>query len=562
MSRGPFQTLCCVQPVDGQQPFLLAARGPVISSFNLKDGSLLDQWPRLKGANTQDGDAGMMNGDDGPPAKRRRMEDDGPAQALREDTEESIEIISERKKGERQKPKVENSKLPNVTHVVVTSTAATVITVTAEDKSINVFSVGNAGVLNLQSQRSMPKRICAIVLTPDEKNILVGDKFGDVYLLPLHPSGDWVPRTLDKDGQDTLYTPSATELTVHTKGNLEALKQQRERKISQPTKEGPNFELKLLLGHVSLLTDVAIAEVQDGLKRKQYILTADRDEHIRISRGISQAHIIEGYCLGHREFVTKLCIPPWDAEFLVAGSGEPSLKVYHWRTGRLIDEELFTGDVRQDISRVLDLNAGERSLDRLAVSNIWPIHYTVGGKSPYSRHPPHLLLVAIEGLPILLSYSLADQGQLRHHQTVVLGGNALDVAIGPALWEIVVSVDTVHKPGSVKDVRPEATPESSFFETFELFSDASEATNGEAQPQEGRESALRWERSSLAMLLNNAVPGIESVELAQGDPSHSNSTNSALGEQLYSLENLRKRKGQPALDAVDEDPEESTPAPA
>jgi len=243
----------------------------------------------------------------------------------------------------------------------------------------------------------MPKRICAIVLTPDEKNILVGDKFGDVYLLPLHPSGDWVPRKLDKDGQDTLYTPSATELTVHTKGNLEALKQQRERKISQPKKEGPNFELKLLLGHVSLLTDVAIAEVQDGLKRKQYILTADRDEHIRISRGTSQAHVIEGYCLGHREFVTKLCIPPWNAEFLVAGSGEPSLKVYRWRTGHLMDEELFAGDVRQDISRLLDVNGGERSLDRLAVSNIWPVHYTVGGKSPYSRHPPHLLLVAIEG---------------------------------------------------------------------------------------------------------------------------------------------------------------------
>jgi hypothetical protein len=107
----------------------------------------------LKGANTQDEDVGMMNDDEGPPAKRRRMEDDGPAEALREDTEESIEIISERKKGERQKPKVENSKLPNVTHVVVTSNAATVITVTAEDKSINVFSVGTAGVLNLQSQR-------------------------------------------------------------------------------------------------------------------------------------------------------------------------------------------------------------------------------------------------------------------------------------------------------------------------------------------------------------------------------------------------------------------------
>ncbi len=153
MNRSPFQTLCCVQPVDGQQPFLLAASGPVISSFNLKDGSLLDQWPRSKGADAQDEDAGTADGDEGPPAKRRRMEDDGPAEPAREDIEESIEIISDRKRGERRKAKVEDSKLPNVTHVIVTSNAATVITVTAEDKSINVFSVGTTGVLNLQGQR-------------------------------------------------------------------------------------------------------------------------------------------------------------------------------------------------------------------------------------------------------------------------------------------------------------------------------------------------------------------------------------------------------------------------
>ena len=81
------------------------------------------------------------------------MEDDGPAEPAREDIEESIEIISDRKRGERRKAKVEDSKLPNVTHVIVTSNAATVITVTAEDKSINVFSVGTTGVLNLQGQR-------------------------------------------------------------------------------------------------------------------------------------------------------------------------------------------------------------------------------------------------------------------------------------------------------------------------------------------------------------------------------------------------------------------------
>lgn len=243
----------------------------------------------------------------------------------------------------------------------------------------------------------MPKRVCAIVLTPDEKNIVVGDKFGDVYLLPLHPTEGWVPSKSNGSEQQAPYTPSATELTVHTKGNLEALKQQRSRKAPPPKKEGPQFECKLLLGHVSLLTDVIVTELPVGLKARQYILTADRDEHIRVSRGITQAHIIENYCYGHREFVSKLCIVPWNVEFLVSGSGEPSLKVYHWRTGELLDEELFKGGVKQDIINCLALDDGERSLDRLAVSNIWPIHYTVSGSAPRSRQPPHLLVVAFEG---------------------------------------------------------------------------------------------------------------------------------------------------------------------
>src|SRR5271156_1161878 len=189
----------------------------------------------------------------------------------------------------------------------------------------------------------MPKRVCAIVLTPDQSMLLVGDKFGDVYSLPLLVS----TAVLAPTAAPTTETPtpkfqtSASELTVHTKGNREALRQQREQKASPKKKEGPTFEHKLLLGHVSLLTDLVITEVKVEGKKRPYILTADRDEHIRVSRGPSQAYIIENYCLGHKEFVSKLCIFPWDTNFLVAGSGETSLKVFHWRTGRLVDETSF-----------------------------------------------------------------------------------------------------------------------------------------------------------------------------------------------------------------------------
>ena len=87
-------------------------------------------------------------------------------------------------------------------------------------------------------------------------------------------------------------------------------------------------------------------------------------------------------------------------------------------------------------------------------------------------------------LPILLSYSLTDEGKLKHHQTIVVGGNVLDVSVGPSLWQVVVSIDTVHKPGSMKNIRLEEMSHTDYFDTFELFSDLPNDDNGVRRPRE------------------------------------------------------------------------------
>lgn len=163
-------------------------------------------------------------------------------------------------------------------------------------------------------------------------------------------------------------------------------------------------------------------------------------------------------------------------------------------------------------------------------------------------------------LPILLSYKLNNHGKLRHHQTLTLAGNILDVGIGPALWEIVVSIDTVHRPGSVKTLRPEETPASEMFETFELSSNLSDA-NGSSGRLEGHDD-LRWDRSSLAMLLNNTASVVERVEISVEAPPQSKGTYSALGEMLYGLENLRKKRGLEMGNADEEEPLEEAIAEA
>lgn len=185
----------------------------------------------------------------------------------------------------------------------------------------------------------MVKRPSDLTLTADEKTLLVADKFGDVYALPLIPSAD------DSLGEDSaaalqesirLARKGANNLTVHTQRNLRSLEEQaRQRaekaKQQQEQKEaGPTFKQDLLLGHVSMLTSIAVASA-DG---KPYILTADRDEHIRVSRGIlSMAHVIENFCLGHRAFVSAMCLPEPDR--LVSGGGDNDLYVWDWKAGVL-----------------------------------------------------------------------------------------------------------------------------------------------------------------------------------------------------------------------------------
>lgn len=193
--------------------------------------------------------------------------------------------------------------------------------------------------------RCMPKRPCDLAVTSDDSTILVADKFGDVYSLPLIPTDNVEAAQPSKPIQSSLTErKGANNLTVHSQRNLKSLiDQERQRQLNpQPkTKMAPTFVHDLLIGHVSMLTSVAVATAEG----KPYILTADRDEHIRVSRGIPQTYVIENFCLGHESFINALTLPQPDV--LVSGGGDDELYVWDWRAGLLKEKVDLLSHVQQ-----------------------------------------------------------------------------------------------------------------------------------------------------------------------------------------------------------------------
>lgn len=536
----PAHKLCAIDRKPGG--LILAATGTCIQSLTLNGDQPLSIWPR----DDVESSGGEESGDESRPVKRLKL-DDGEKPSLgreaSEASEASIDIKVEgrpRQKGERRKPKIPDTSLPHISHLIATSDGGHAIAITSEDKTVRVFKISDSGKLQQLSSRPMPKKSCAISLSHDEKTILTADKFGDVYALPLHPTAAYQRKTATPQ-PDVGFKPSASELTVHTKGNLEALKQQQLQKQKHARKEGPDFEHKLLLGHVSLLTDLAIATGEVNGKDRPFLLTSDRDEHIRVSRGIPQTHVIHSFCLGHTEFVSKLFIVPWDRKVLVAGNGEPSLRVFDWQSGHEHTRYDILEHLKDDIESVL---SSERSAEKLAVSGIWSVSCAEAQSGDGSKHA---LMVALEALPLLFTFRVSNFG-LRHLQTLKLDSNVLDVVHLREQNVAVVSLDTAHSPGSYKDYRGEPVPATKAFEFFgigcgEVMSNALPVEGVNLEP--GSDAALSLEPISTESLSDKRQQN-ETEARAKYEKTYS-----VLGELVYGLENLRKRRGKAAEDEDD-----------
>ncbi|KAF9879859.1 WD repeat domain-containing protein [Colletotrichum karsti] len=453
---------------------VFAARGGKIHSFSLQDGSHLSTWEHpdvekvaaasaaaaaakveIEVSSSVPTPTSPADGEeDGPPAKRQRLEkedeqskDDGDAMVVDEppkhpEQENEKRGKKDRRKGNRgqnqgQKANNRGSNVfarvpdqPVITLMTTTSDGSHLLAISGHDKSLWVFEHDGKGNLKELGQRIMPKRPCSVLICPGNETILSADKFGDVFSLPLIPTdkpaaaaaaaatgdadaGASTPAEESTPAPETQETkpfkPEASNFTVHSKANLRALRnQERESKKGKRdvTKEEPTFEHTLQIGHVSMLTAMMLAE--KGSRR--YIITADRDEHIRVSRYMPHAHVIEGFCLGHTNFVSALTLPSQDV--LVSGGGDSEMFVWDWEAGKVLSKF----DILEQARQV------ESETSKVAVSQLLSATVLVNGL------PNPVVLAVCEGIPSIFVLRVSDQNTLSHVQTVSLPGNPLHVA--------------------------------------------------------------------------------------------------------------------------------------
>lgn len=134
-------------------------------------------------------------------------------------------------------------------------------------KRLYLFQCGERW--ELVSNRAISRRCTVLTFTKDEQDVLVADKWGDVFRFS----------------------------------------------VTDPQKEG-----LLLLGHLSMLLDILTT------KRDKYVVTTDRDNKIRISE-YPNSYNIHTYCLHHTEYVSSVVYNE-DPEILLSGSGDGTIVIW------------------------------------------------------------------------------------------------------------------------------------------------------------------------------------------------------------------------------------------
>ncbi|CAJ1078629.1 tRNA (guanine-N(7)-)-methyltransferase non-catalytic subunit WDR4 [Xyrichtys novacula] len=160
--------------------------------------------------------------------------------------------------------------------------------------------------------------VLAFTASPSGKLVALTDDNKRLVLFQTEPSWKCVSiRWVVRRCTALLFSQTEEELLAADKsGDVYSFS------VTKTHKEG---ELKM--GHLSMLLAVTLSP------DNKFIITADRDEKIRVSH-LRAPYNIQAFCLGHQQFVSSLLIPAAHPHWLLSGSGDGTLKLWEFESGR------------------------------------------------------------------------------------------------------------------------------------------------------------------------------------------------------------------------------------
>ncbi|KAG4105760.1 WD40 repeat-like protein [Neocallimastix lanati (nom. inval.)] len=226
---------------------------------------------------------------------------------------------------------------------------ATVLAVASDDKKLKFWDVKIGRCISI---KNTPKKVNSIIFEKNGKKILVADGFGDVYR----------------------YT------------------------VNSSIEEG-----ELMLGHVSMLTDILLSSDE------KYVLTSDRDEKIRITH-YPKTYVISNYCLGHKEYISKMTFIPNNDKLLLSGGGDDYLYLWDFINAKIIQ--------KIDIKSLIEEAIKNNNLNSIESYNVKEI-------TSYSKS--NLIAVCFEKLPLIFLFNVIE-GKLKIKNTIDTENMILDMA--------------------------------------------------------------------------------------------------------------------------------------
>ncbi|KAF7284618.1 hypothetical protein GWI33_021810 [Rhynchophorus ferrugineus] len=152
---------------------------------------------------------------------------------------------------------------------------------------------------------------------------------------------------LQKTANKICFTQDNNVLVADRNGDV--LSYSLEEDIEKPT---------LLLGHLSVILDMVMSPCG------KFIITCDRDEKIRVSCYPNSYNIIS-FCLGHKEFVSKLHL--LKNNILLSASGDGTVRMWNYLEGKELNRIDTSNFVN---SNVLNSFISEMDAEKVEVSTL------------------------------------------------------------------------------------------------------------------------------------------------------------------------------------------------